>query len=1493
MKKLLTTTLMALTGATAVFSAAPEGATRVMRVPTVPGDGTVLYGEVTFSNSMNTTDGSGLAWGLYSFPAQSPMTVTPLHIDNTLCANGGGAYRKGKLYYTSYYEDMTGALGFLYLIEMDLQTYGIERHALINDTYDAISVDMAYDPVGDKIYGVSFDKSDNTLSTYNLVDFNLETGYPTRIASIARMSAIACDNLGQLWGIRYSDGKLVKINKMNAEVTEVGPTGINPIYNGSACFDYRTGKLYWSTNERNSEESGLYEVNTTTGAASLIAMYPDNESVAALYIPQADDICNLSPVTDLTANFSGSSLDGSISFTAPSTTVDGNAISGNVTVTGYIDGTMNFSIPVAPGASATRDLSLTQGQHTVELIATHPTGGKSERTSLTFYVGSDGPEAVTNPTATLTDGNKVKITWQAPTTGEHGGTINPALVWYKITRLPDYKVVSEEATGEEYTDVLPAGSEMRKYSYMITGYYRNLEGGSATTGDVEAGSPAALPFSESFDSRSGYDRFVARDNNRQEGYTGDNGMWGYNTDRQCAAYKYHTLIPADDWLITPGFALQKGHSYRLGFKTMASRYTPETLEVKIGRGYAPESFTQTLMPRTDLTSPNLTFDDHSIEFSVSEDGNYYIGFHAMTAKGAYTLYLDDVTLEEGASMDAPAVITDFKAVPGAQAGQVDISFTAPDKDSHGATLTNLTDVKISRGGNVVKTLTAAEGLAPGKKMTFTDSNVPTGKASYSVTSSNGAGESHASVTTVYAGLDTPVAVTAVTHTSADGVKAQLSWETPALGINGGSVAYEPLKYRITDNTGRTVAEAVAATSYTDDAIDTSAGQKSLIYTVTPYNAAGRGEGTESDFVTYGQAFRDGFAESFAGGQAPANSGWIPRILVESPYDNGFYGRYFAFSHNPNDKDRGPKPEAHDKDGGMLVAYTDFIDVESRMISPKINVSGLANPVLSFWFYHYYNPDTENGYSTEKEYMNVEALVDGEYKMLTANPILLINGTGWYRYDIPLKEAVGAKDFQIAFRTHNYISYDMHVDEITVRDTPDNDLRVESFSIPALISVNSTRNATVEIFNNGILPASDYTVELLRDGEVVATQKPEGELAFGKTATYKFPVTPTVAEAGKVYNYSARIVFAADADPSNNTSEAVEVQFPGNNLPTVTGLRGTVKDGNVELNWNEAESTMAGKVTEGFEAYEAFTITDFGEWSLFDNDGSLTYTISNSDTGSGDYEYPNAGYQMAFQIFNPRAIDMKGNLWTPYLGEQMAVCFAAAERSNDDWLISPEVKGGTTVSFMAKTVVEAYGLDKFYFCYSNGDEINIADFKRIGGVNVVPASDWTRYEFTLPEDARYFAINCVSENTYGFLLDEITYEKANSEVLEFRGYNVYRNGVKINAGTVEDNFFTDTAADPVKDNVYNVTALFDKGESGFSPDLLINFTGIDGITAGRATIRGAQGYVEILNADSRVTIVNAAGMKFFDNEVGDYARIPLQPGVYFVQAGADTVKLIVK
>lgn len=1490
MKHLFSTMLLSLAAVSSLWGAPNDGAQRVRRVPTATGDGTTIYGEVTHSYSMDVTTEDGLAWGLYSFNASSPMTVTPLNIHNTLCANGGGTYRKGKVYFTSYYEDFTGQLGYLYFIEMDLADYSIERYALEPDTYDAIAADMTYDPVGDKIYGVSFDPDDVNLTSFILVDYDLSTGYPTKIAPIDRMSAIASDNMGQLWGIRYTDGMLVKIDKLTAQVTEVGATGIIPIYNGSACFDFETGKLYWATNERATEESGLYQIDINSGQASLISMFPDGESISTMYIPRNDDIALLNPVTDITADFTGSNLEGTISFTAPTTAKDGTPLSGDVTVAGYLDGVLNFSIPMAPGESTSRTYTLTQGMHTIELVATHPDVGRSDRASLDFYVGTDGPEAVSNIALEKIDSNKIKISWDTPSRGEHGGNINPALIYYKITRLPDGKMLTDEATGNSFTDVI-TNTQLRRYSYEITGYYKNVTGATAISDDMEMGEPVALPYSQSFDTMDDYATFVVQDCNK-DAERPDEGHWGWDSSVKCAAYKYHTFLNGDDWLITPGLNLTKGKTYSLRFTTKAGRIYPETLEVKIGKGYKSADFSQTLMPRTDLKSPDLQFEEHVITFNVEEDGHYYIGFHAVTEKGQYYLYLDDVSIEEGASMSAPGLVTDLQVLPGEAPTEVKVSFKAPDVDIFGNSLADLSEVKVYRGESLVKTLTAADGLAVGESMSFTDADVPAGFNTYRVVAVNSHGEGNPVEAKVYAGLDLPAAVDEVSQTAVDDNHASISWSPVSVGANGGSLAYEPLSYRITDNNGNFIAN-VEGTSYTAE-VNTADGQKSMIYDVRAVNSKGIGAGAQSDFITYGKAYQDDFAESFTGGQNPTCPGWIMRVINESPYDNGFYGRYFSYSHKPNDKDRGPFPTPQDNDGGMLVAYTDFLDVQARMISPKINVAGLNNPVLSFWFYHYYNPDTENGFSTDKENMDIEVLVDGEYKTLTASPILLINGNGWYRYDLPLKEAVGAKDFQVAFHTHNYISYDMHVDNITVHDTPDHDLVAQSFTLPEQIAVNSTRDAVVTVFNNGMVPAEDFTVELYRNGELVASQEGGEPLAFAKERTFTFPITPSIVDAGKSFEYQARISFADDADLSNNTTETISVNVPTNNLPRVTDLAGTYADGALTLSWSDPDMNASGVVTDGFESYEAFTITDFGEWGLVDNDGSLTYTISNSESASGDYEYPNAGYQMAFQILNPGLAGIKGNLWTPYLGDQMAVCFAAAERDNDDWLISPEVKGGSSVSFMAKTVVDAYGLDRFYFCYSTEDEPDITTFQRLGDVNVVPASEWTRFEFTLPADAKYFAINCVSSNTYALLVDEVSYESANADLLEFRGYNVYLDGVRINDQIVEDNEFVDRNPQIEGEHIYNVTAIFDKGESCLSNDYSFNLSGVNTLAADGMAVKAGRNCIIVTNAGGKeVTISAVNGMVMFRQNIGDYARISLDPGIYMLRAGDRIVKIVVR
>ncbi len=76
------------------------------------------------------------------------------------------------------------------------------------------------------------------------------------------------------------------------------------------------------------------------------------------------------------------------------------------------------------------------------------------------------------------------------------------------------------------------------------------------------------------------------------------------------------------------------------------------------------------------------------------------------------------------------------------------------------------------------------------------------------------------------------------------------------------------------------------------------------------------------------------------------------------------------------------------------------------------------------------------------------------------------------------------------------------------------------------------------------------------------------------------LTPTITEAGKNYSYQAKIVFGADADASNNVSEAIAVQIPGNDLPKVTDLKGNMSDGKVLLTWSEPDMTKGGTVTDG-------------------------------------------------------------------------------------------------------------------------------------------------------------------------------------------------------------------------------------------------------------------------------------------------------------------------
>lgn len=77
---------------------------------------------------------------------------------------------------------------------------------------------------------------------------------------------------GRLYGVNV-DGNLYTIDKVNGSYKLVGRTGLNPSnYRQSATIDLKTDKMYFACQNKDNT-SGLYEINTTTGEASLLQAF--------------------------------------------------------------------------------------------------------------------------------------------------------------------------------------------------------------------------------------------------------------------------------------------------------------------------------------------------------------------------------------------------------------------------------------------------------------------------------------------------------------------------------------------------------------------------------------------------------------------------------------------------------------------------------------------------------------------------------------------------------------------------------------------------------------------------------------------------------------------------------------------------------------------------------------------------------------------------------------------------------------------------------------------------------------------------------------------------------------------------------------------------------------------------------------------------------------------------------------------------------------------
>jgi hypothetical protein len=209
--------------------------------------------------------------------------------------------------------------------------------------------------------------------------------------------------------------------------------------------------------------------------------------------------------------------------------------------------------------------------------------------------------------------------------------------------------------------------------------------------------------------------------------------------------------------------------------------------------------------------------------------------------------------------------------------------------------------------------------------------------------------------------------------------------------------------------------------------------------------------------------------------------------------------------------------------------------------------------------------------------------------------------------------------------------------------------------------------------------------------------------------------------------------------------------------------------------------------DSFDTYTDFAITGVGSWTLIDVDLKNPYFL-------GTTTFLNNDAVRSFMVFNatattPPLVPSATSNWTARTGNKIMMCIASQASPtppalNNDWLISPQMtlgSSGNVLTFWAKSCDTQYGAEKFKVGISSGNTTSNVTLLSVGTIVTPATATWTQYTYTVPTSfngqAVYFSINCVSDDQYGFAVDDFkvtTTGTLNTESFAKNNFTVYPN-----------------------------------------------------------------------------------------------------------------------
>lgn len=956
--------------------------------------------------------------------------------------------------------------------------------------------------------------------------------------------------------------------------------------------------------------------------------------------------------------------------------------------------------------------------------------------------------------------------------------------------------------------------------------------------------------------------------------------WFWKADESLIQYcvDQNEPVPGNDWLMTPGIRLDGKTTYKLTIMINMGRAS--NLRVTVGKSVDPADHTTEILDLKNITCSGW-FDIYSGEFTVDGEGIYYIGFYNYTSESGFYFNLFQINLEAGESTDIAEAPADFTAKAD-ESGEhkAYLSFTAPARNLDGSQLPDDLPIEIKRDDKVISALTAA----PGQEIQYTDESALPGAHTYSAYAVVDGKQGRVAASDIWIGQDLPSAPVMTKLVTVNGnMDVHLEWTAVTEGKNGYYFDPSSVTYTVYRGENRNAMIAIATglteLEYTDTDLSWALGdrQEAYYYGVSAENSTGETL-SMADILSVGKPYPLPAYDSFADGRLALDP-WLT-----DPISGSFSWEVVTTS--------GSGMGAHDNDNGLLRFYDPYggwDTTDSRLVSPVFTLAGTEHPILSFWMYHWQDASVAYESSTK---MIPEIRVDNGEWIQLCDPLLAATPDwGWIEHKLALDEYKDAETVQFGFRGLTDVNWMyFFFDQIAIEDQPAHDLQLTAFYGAEEGSIDEALAYRIDYYNHGSETAEDYLIEIIADGEVVWSTYGDA-IEPGKSGSVVATHSFNAAETGD-HMLTARIVYDADANPDNNESSPVMVGVRRSFFPMVKDLTGyTDESGAAVLTWQapfipDPDAT----VTDGAEDYESWLITGIGDWITVDRDGQ----------GSGYYlelphKWPNCEANQAFIVWEPdqEMLDVIPSL-APYSGNKCFVSWLAnvsdfwSDPVNDDWLISPEVVGGTTVKFMVKGI-GSYDCDETYEVLVSRQGRGVDEFELLQ--SGVASSSWECVSVDLPEDAHYFAIRYTASFQNGLMIDDIEYTPITG-LLELKGYEVFRNAVKISDGLVTDLTFTDTDAKKGS-NYYSVSAVYDRGSSNACDPVNVITTGIGHNTVNddmSVSVTGDKLTVTVAGIID-VKVYGTDGTVYFSGKVEGSRTIALQHGIYLVKGADNVIKVI--